>query len=552
MRTYLAEAVDLDYPTAYVMHDKWKPKSVYFMRFDTMGERFVVKLQNHWYSHGRLGPNAYVVSVHTIKKSGVLSQGITKMSRPHEFASGFASALERFRTDVGFDGLIVRVRTKDPRASKLIARVVGRHPRFKARFDFGSVQLGQRNLSFIMKKGKKVSKVFSKLRMEIPNLDNYSLDDIANALAPKIEAEDPTPSRTYRLTKKDIWGADPATEFAKNMRSTYGAEAKPTNPQPPVLLSDGLEQFYNENEIYKEVITSPFDIKNTLGNRRINSALENKRDIITTDFSPVDGELIEAMSSFTSSGHVSMRALYLDEHSANNSSAIKAAERLETLFTKHSHPMTKGIYLHRGVKASKYGSTRQKAVTFIVASYNKDYMMTETYSSFSMAPNIAADFGVSLSVQTAIKEGKGTLLPVDKINKELFSLMWRNPLDVCCVYSITGAENGSFIVPGIHSNFTHEAEVIVARGQYIRLTKKQLFRIDHVPNDTRPSFFFQIEGEFVRSGEVMIDESTKKRKIRKRSERSKDTRKGKKSALDLKKLTPEEIELLEEKYGSIF
>lgn len=468
----LTEAVDIEYPVREAMPEMSKERKLYFYSFEINGMVYVVKFINQWYNKGKIGPNSYIVSVHSVKSSGLLHKKVLKINNPSAFLSGLFSCISAFEEAVRPHALILRIESKDQRSGKIAQRVMARIPLFKSKYDapeFTSVR--KLIIGFILRKGRSPSSVLAGIikdaDVEYTGEGSPSIAELlANSkVASKLEDEAPVDPRVYRIKKEQVVGMEfenpEVREFAKN---------HPVAPRAKALDKTSILQ-----KIDKVEIPGFLDKPNELyQNPRYVNSLRTKLNVIYgelgTDFKgppPITNTQANVLKGYTGGQYRDYREFFLmadfKKITEYDDDIKKKIVQFDKVFKNYSHGLEKGIEVFRGMVLAT-----SKDMRFIKSYTYSSYIKLASFTSFSLNPKIATQFsGLPTKLEQLIVDGEASYIDIPD-DYEFKSK------SVNFLLVVRGLENASAIIPGNRSSYASEHEVILNRESILKVTNRKL------------------------------------------------------------------------------
>lgn len=486
----LTEALSTDYHVHTAMTDQWKPGRLYFMAFSINTTPYIVKFTNQWYSKGPLGRKAYIVSVHTVKSSGVMDKVVKKIAHPTQFVSGVLSAIMQFNAMVQPQGFIMRFKFKQStRVSSIIERVVGRVPELKSKYDFAFAKPTKTMaMGMMVKKNKKLEGVFSGVFKD-PDFDKSTLREMGaaeliNTIAPSLEKE-PT-SKIYRIKLGDIYGAEYPNEHARKFFSER------EEPRGKRVVPPDVKKMFDDLPVLKSGTLTEKAEKVKAGESAHYAIIK-----AATDLSGLNESEIQAIKKFTGSLYESMTLLAISKKPpahAIDPYTMEVMSSLDDAFSKISHSLPKETTVFRGIKIRRHMFQDVEEYVDINMRYiNTPYIKLSSYTSFSFSPKIAFSFGdIHYTIQDEIK--KGNLSPLISVDPA-----WLDTISQVSYYLVVrGLDRASVIVPGDTSSYPDELEVTAARGQILKVVDKSYLVNDNV-------CVILMEAEFVDPDKIIVE-----------------------------------------------
>lgn len=486
----LTEALSTDYHVHTAMIDQWKPGRLYFLAFSIGTTPYIVKFINQWYSKGPLGRKSYVVSIHTVKSSGVMDKVVKKIAHPTQFVSGVLSAIMQFNAMVQPQGFIMRFKFKQStRVSSILERVVNRVPELKSKYDFAFAQSTKTMaMGMMVRKNKKLESVFSGVFKD-PEFDKNTLREMGaaeliNAIAPALEKE-PT-SKLYRIKLGDIYGAEYPNEHARKFFSER-EEPKGKRVVPP-----RVEKVFAEAPILRSGTLAEKANKIKAG-----ETAQYKIYSASTDLTGLSAEEMLSIKKFTGSLYESMTLLAISKKPpahAIDPYTMEVMSSLDDAFTKASHALPKETTVFRGIKIKRHMFQDVEEYVDINMRYiNAPYIKLSSYTSFSFSPKIAFNFGsIDYNIQDRIK--KGEMTPLVSVDAD-----WLDGISQVSYYLVVrGLDKAAVIIPGENSSYPEELEVTAARGQILKVISKDYLISEDVG-------VILIEAEFVDPDKIIVE-----------------------------------------------
>lgn len=548
---YLAEALDTKYTTYWAMLDKSVSRSRYFRLFKVGETAFVVRFTNQWYSKGKIGPNSYIVSVHSVKPSGLLHKKVVKTVDPQKFLSGVVSAILAFKVAENPDAMIMRIHYKESKMGRLAERVLRRVPALKKGNDFWVFQEEKMMLAFLMRKtahlGRALKAVMKDENFKLVDaaIKNSEIEDVLlKPVASMLAKSDPIDDRVYRVPKEEIYGLLP--------KNPKGIEYESNNPVPK-RAKDIFPQKMDIEERYPEMM-SPLtpeklnQYKDFMMRKLISERLTTDLDEPPT--ATVDE--IDSLAHYTAGGYYAIRQFFTGKSGGNH--AEEHVRNIDSLFNKKSHAFDDRIELYRGMKftidiETGYYDFETNLLTNYV---NSSFIRLESYTSFSMAPSVAFGFtDLSYEHVTDTVESNDLLDDIEKGTFKIEGEPSKRKYNI--LIKVTGGSNAKVLIPGSNSEHVSEAEVIVSRGSFLKVKNRNILTNDY------GVYTIVLDAEFVRDEEVMLEcvekdymTMTEGKRKNGKSDKSKEEAKTliKHLSSNKEKLSDKEKARLKEKFGS--